>query len=250
MYNFTVSEVLDQAWALTKKHGLLLALILFVISLVGGAFTNVDSAQVDALTRNLQSGGDINAFYREYYNVMALSVLSGGTFLGMLLSLVLTCALTAIMLSIARGKTSEISIEPCKMPVMTYVKFIAWELLYSIIVSIGFCLCIIPGIWLAARLVTVAFYFIDDPEIGFGEAISRGWKSTEGHVMNLVGLGILCFFIVIAGLLLCCIGVYFTEVIAKFALIIVYLVLSGFYNRPAADDNIEVVETVEVEEVK
>ena len=70
MYNFTVSEVLDQAWALTKKHGLLLALILLVISLVEGAFTSVDSAQVDALTKNLQSGGDINAFYREYSTVM------------------------------------------------------------------------------------------------------------------------------------------------------------------------------------
>lgn len=250
MYNFTVSEVLDQAWALTKKHGLLLALILLVISLVEGAFTSTNPADYTEFVSKYQSGAaDPQAFMQDYSALLSQTAFSGGTALGMLLSLVLTCALTAIMLSLAKGKTSEISIEPCKMPVMTYVKYIAWQLLYGIIVGFGLCLCIIPGVWLGARLCTVSYYLIDNPEIGFGEAISRGWNSTSGHVMGLIGLGILCFFIVIAGLLLCCVGIYFTEVIAHFAIIIVYLVLSGFYNRPA-DESSDVVETVEVEEIK
>ncbi len=245
MYNFSISEVLDQAWALTKKHGLLLALILFVISLVESAFTNwVDPTQINALVENLDTN-DPNAFISAYSSMLQNVAFSPYILMGSLLTLVLNCAVRAIMLSLAKGTTSDISIEPVKMPVMAYVKYIAWEILYGIIVCIGLCLCIVPGLWIGARLATVQFYFLDNPEIGFGEAIRRGWESTDGHALNLIGLGIVCFFIVMAGLLLCCIGIYFTEVIAHFSLIVVYLILSGFYSQPSVADNLnDDVETI------
>ena len=82
---------------------------------------------------------------------------------------------------------------------------------------------IIPGIFFGARLSQASTYIIDHPESSLSEAISFSWRVTKGQVLSLFGLFIVLAVIVLAGLLICCIGVCFTAIIAKFAITSLYI---------------------------
>lgn len=78
------------------------------------------------------------------------------------------------------------------------------------IVCVGFCLLIIPGIYLCARL---QFYIaaIVEEDAGIMESLNRSWNLTKGNVMRLVLLFLSQIGIIIVGLLLLIIGVFVAE---------------------------------------
>ena len=84
-------------------------------------------------------------------------------------------------------------------------------ILGSIIIGVGFLVglifFIIPGIYLAIRFQFYTYVLLEQEECDCMKALSTSWTMTEGHVINLFALGLLSFFIVIAGVLAFLIGV-------------------------------------------
>ena len=60
--------------------------------------------------------------------------------------------------------------------------------LTTLVITIGLCLLIIPGIILTAGLLMTSFILKDDKEISAIDAMMKSWKMTSGHKVDLVVL--------------------------------------------------------------
>ena len=78
------------------------------------------------------------------------------------------------------------------------------------IVFVGFCLLIIPGIYLCARLQFYAAAIVEE-DAGIMESLNRSWNLTKGNVMRLILLFLSYIGIITVGLLLLIIGVFVAE---------------------------------------
>ena len=241
MSNITlsISEVTSKAWDLSKKHGLIIAAIILIIGLIAQTLGNIGfpwveymkaiatedpEAMLEALTQNM--GGMI---------VMAI--------VGWLISMAAYAGLLNIVLKITKGSMNGFDLSGFKMPVKTYLNYLLVTIIMSIIVTIGTICCLIPGIFLAARLSLAPSYVLEHPEGSIGEAIERSWNMTKGNFWNIFGLGAIYVLFCLVGLLCCCIGVYFAQAIGYFILAVVYFTLSGHTETPEC--SITVTETVQ-----
>jgi uncharacterized membrane protein len=106
-------------------------------------------------------------------------------------------------LSVARGQKPEFGV------VFSGGKFFASvcgaTLLYNFAVGIGFFLCIVPGLFLAAGWVAYLAFIVDKGQ-GAVEGLTSSWQATAPYRMNLIVYTLLSFLIFIAGFLACGIG--------------------------------------------
>lgn len=214
----SISEVLDKAWELTKKHGILLAVIYLVFTLVyeGMAVATYPSGYWSAIF-----SGNTNAV-QEYSDQMGFSALTPVLWI---LSVAFSAGFYRMILLIAKEEMPSPSFDAFKMEVMTYVKYFAVSLCLCVVVLLGFICFVLPGIYLGARLGFAQLYILENPNASIGEAFSVSWKMTEGNVLVIVGIGIVAGLISILGLLACCIGMYYTMVIGTFCIAVTYLTL-------------------------
>lgn len=223
----SISDVTSKAWELAKKHGLILAVVIFAIGAITQSFGLIGfpwGAYFETLAE-----GDTDALLRMTDGMGALSALS---ILGGLLSIVATAGVINIALKLTRGTMKSFDLVGFKMPFKTYANFVAATIITAIIISLGTVLCIIPGIFLAARLSLVPVYLIDHPDAGVGEAINHSWEHTKGNFWNLFGLGLVYVLLCIAGLVCCCVGVYFAQAIGYFMITVTYFTLCGEEKTP------------------
>ena len=78
------------------------------------------------------------------------------------------------------------------------------NILVFAIIGIGFVLLIVPAIIFACKLAFVP-YLVTDQKMDAVEAIKKSWEMTKGHSWTIFGMGIMSFFIALAGLI--CLGV-------------------------------------------
>lgn len=114
-----------------------------------------------------------------------------------------------------------------------FLMFLCASVAYSFIVVVGLCLCVLPGIYLAIRLVFVPILSVDRPRLMFGELFSRSWQLTKGHFFDLLLLGLLAILVNFVGLICCCVGVIFTSIISGFMFALAYRILSPKGDMPA-----------------
>lgn len=225
---FTVSMVRSRAWELTKKHGLIIAVVLFVIAMLTQTISMLGfptQAYMSALTN-----GDAEAALALFEG---LGTLTATSLLAWVINAVLTTGVLRCVILIAKGEMVNFELSGFKMPFTTYVYFILATILVGIIVGLGTCLCIIPGIFLGVRLILVCPHILEHPEDGLGGAFKHSWNVTKGHFWSLFGLLLLYVLFCFLGLLCCCIGMYFAVAMGYFMLVVAYLILS---NKPADVD--------------
>jgi len=70
-------------------------------------------------------------------------------------------------------------------------------------------------------------YYIMDQDTGVWESFSLSWMVTRGHVFDLLVLFLLSFFIFVAGIIACCVGVLYTAPVAALAVAYAYRKFSG-----------------------
>lgn len=88
--------------------------------------------------------------------------------------------------------------------IITY--FVA-EILAGIVITIGLCLFIIPGIYLALRFQFCAAIIVEE-DAGIIESLKRSWEITAGQEVSLFFLMLAMIGIVILGLILLGIGIF------------------------------------------
>lgn len=90
-----------------------------------------------------------------------------------------------------------------------YVNIVLAHLLATALIILGFIFFIIPGFILACRLVFVP-YLVMDRRLDPIKAVEKSWQMTYGHGWKIFGMGIISFFLIIFGLILMVVGVFFS----------------------------------------
>lgn len=226
MVYFSVSDVLERSWELTKKYGIILVVVYLVLYLiqyfVGNLFT--PAIDVEAL-QNAIEDQDFKTIMSMYYSNPT------GMIVSTILSAIVMLGFTNCLLQLSKGTATEVSFDQWKLDLGVYVKYVVIEIIVKIITSIGYVFCIIPGIYLQARLQFASIRVIDHPEEDIMGCIKTSWNMTSGNVMNLILLVLACVAIMIVGFICCCIGAIPAAVICGFAEVVAYLILSGWYNK-------------------
>lgn len=226
MIYFSVSDVLERSWELTKRYGIVLVIVYFVLYLiqyfVGNLFT--PAIDVDALQSALENQ-DFNAIMKLYYSNPT------GMIVSTVLSAVIMLGFINCLLQLAKGTSNEVAIDHWKLDINVYVKYVVIAIVVKVLTTIGYCCCIIPGLYIDARLKFASVRAIDCPEDDIMGCIKASWNMTSGNVMNLIFLVLAEIAIVIIGILVCCVGYLPAVVIVSFADVVAYLVLSGYYNK-------------------
>jgi hypothetical protein len=94
-------------------------------------------------------------------------------------------------------------------------------LVTTIIIVIGIFMLIVPGIIFACRLAFVPFLVIDQ-KMEAMEALKASWAMTKGHGWTVFFMGLLAFFIIIAGLIVLIFGVLISAMWISAAFAILY----------------------------
>ena len=141
------------------------------------------------------------------------------------LGIVFVVGYNQYILQSVRGN-SEFNFNLWKQPYMLYVNIALAKIIVGIIVVLGFVCCILPGIYLCARLQYTTFNLIDNKEDNAFTAIGKSWDMTKGNGLTLFGLQFIYLGIIIIGLLCCCVGIFFAPVVITFIEAAVYFALT------------------------
>ena len=188
---------IKRAWELTKRHFGLLIATGVVYAILSGGF---DAATSAALGLNTEADSGIGTGSQA-------SVPTGPSIfhwvVSSLLDLFLGLGLARIALNLVSGKAANVSMlfgEGRKL-----VPMAAASLMYYAMVVVGLILLIVPGIYLALRFSQFGAAIVDK-DLGAIESLKYSAKLTEGNKMNLLGLYVLCFLVVLAGILALLVG--------------------------------------------
>jgi hypothetical protein len=77
----------------------------------------------------------------------------------------------------------------------------------SVLLAIGFAICIVPGIYLAI-MWAFTYPIIGETRMGFWDAMQASVRLTRGHRMELLLLCLASILVVFLGLLFCIVGVF------------------------------------------
>ena len=224
MKELSVSESISQGWELAKKHGLLLAVFVFVFGIAMSLLNSftLPSGFMEQYVNAIQTQ-DTESLQR-----LAMQSTTGSTVISIIqlvIEVIFMAGFCATIMKLVRGIMEKVSLKGFKMPAMTYLKYFAISIIVGLIVGIGTALCVIPGIFFAVRLAFADWYILDHPEAGIGEAISASWKMTKGNFWSVFGLLLSEVGIILLGYLCCCIGVLFAVPFACFAESCAYMTL-------------------------
>lgn len=87
------------------------------------------------------------------------------------------------------------------------ITFFVAYIFMSIIIIFGFCLFIIPGIYLGLRLQFFMAFIVEE-DAGIIESLKRSWEITRGQVMSLFWLMLAMIGFFLLGVILLGIGVF------------------------------------------
>lgn len=216
--DFNISGIVSQAWELTKKH--------FPIFLLGIILLNTISylpnmASDTMYLNSILKNGTImtqEEIIESLSPAELMGMLGGYLLLGIAAALLynyVSIAYSRMLYRTIHGEKPDLT-AALKGAYKGYWPYIGTYLLVTIVVSVGACCCIIPGIYLSVRLLFVPYLKAIHPEKSLGECFSQSWEMTKDHFWDLFLLGIVAVLIALAGFLLCCVGVLFTSVIYYF----------------------------------
>ena len=229
-FNLDFNSAFSTGWEITKKQGLLVAVIFFGVGVVSSGLQNIMGSSIDVTTYKemieAMTSGDTEGMAR-----LSQGINNGGSmigsWIGALLQVIVSVGLYNLALGLYSGKFQSIDFNAFKLPFVTYLKVIAVSILVGIATFVSLFFCIVPFFLVAPRLQFAAIYMVENPEVGVFDAIVASWKMTEDNLLPMIGLGFAFAGIAIVGLMACCIGVYFTDAFILFTTVAAYLQLKG-----------------------
>lgn len=109
-----------------------------------------------------------------------------------------------------------------------FVNILVYSLISSIIITISFGLCLLPGFFVAPFLM-LGFPILLFENASFGEALSKSFKIASENYGVFLGATVLGILISISGIILCFIGILLT---AYFYLAVMYSLYVAYQGNP------------------
>jgi len=107
-----------------------------------------------------------------------------------------------------------------------YVNIVLASLLVMGLVGIGLIVLVIPGIYIACRLIFVG-YLVMDEELDPIAAVEASWRITRGHALKIFLLGLTSIFVFAFGLLLLLVGAFPATIWIKASFASLYLAITS-----------------------
>ncbi|MBR6538737.1 MAG: glycerophosphoryl diester phosphodiesterase membrane domain-containing protein [Bacteroides sp.] len=243
---FSVGLVLDKAWELTKKHFPVFLLLTILGYIIGGIF---QYAYYGPYLELALSNLDTTITEDEWMNMM---VANGEiwNWVGKLSLAGIFVFLVNNYLAVVGGRMLHAAVYDERVDMSaefknarhTFLFYLGTWIVYLVIVTIGSFLCILPGIFLAVRLMFAPMIAINHPELTFSEAFTRSWQMTKGYFWQMIGLYLLVILINILGLICCCVGYLLTMVITYMMYGYAYKLLYPVEENIPLEEPIEVTE--------
>ncbi len=115
-----------------------------------------------------------------------------------------------------------------------YINVVLTALLVFGLVCIGFIALVIPGIYVACRLV-FASYLVMDEGMEPIAAVEASWRITRGHTWTIFLLGLTSFFLFVLGMILLLVGIFPAIMWIKASFASLYLSITRADTRVAPD---------------
>ncbi len=112
-----------------------------------------------------------------------------------------------------------------------YVNVVLASLLVLGLIGIGVVVFVIPGIYVACRLVFVG-YLVMDEGLDPIAAVEASWRITRGHAFKIFLLGLVSIFVFFGGLMLLLVGAFPASMWIKASFASLYLAIT---NQPRAE---------------
>jgi uncharacterized membrane protein len=199
-------------WRVMSKNFIslfLVALILFVASIPVGIFFNISDIEPYKWGHLPLH---VSHFEIDKWGIMAFAVIMAQVF-GLAYSIFLLSPLKygsrLVYLKAARNDKFEVvnMFDSFK----NYLNVVLASLLSGAIIAFGFFFLIIPGILFACRLAFVPF-LVMDKKLDPVKAVEESWRLTKGHGWRILWMGILAFFIIIAGFIALIFGLFISSI--------------------------------------
>ncbi len=182
--SFSIKEVVNSAFELTKKHFWVIAgasFISIVISLAFGYASDFVNP-IDPITQKI--------------NFSTISF--GLNLISLAIGIALSYNITKMNLSAVSGGMPKLKDILNKIDIKKISVWFLTNLIYVFIIFIGLILFIIPGIYLMLRYMFVS-YLVIDKNLSIKESFALSTKMTEGIKWNLLGLtGVIVLISIIA----------------------------------------------------
>lgn len=220
MKKIDTAQCMSQAWELFKQHAVGLILLYFVYFLISGFISSFGGGSPFAALEAIRSGNNEAA--------MNSNPSSLASILSYVISAAFMVGFTILNLRIVRGQAiADMSCikEAYNQSGNLYLKIIGAYILMGLAEALGYICCIIPGIFLTARLGFVCELIYDNPDMGVIDAFKASWELTSGNTGSLMGLVVLTVVIAIAGLICCCIGIVAAVPFTNLISIVAYVTL-------------------------
>lgn len=242
---FSVGLVLDKAWELTKKHFPVFLLLTILGYIIGGILQYAYYGPYIELV--MENGTTIT---EEEWLSMMFADGDGWSWIGKISLIALFVFLANNYLLVVGGRMLHAAVYDERVDMSaefknarhTFLFYLGTWIVYLVIVTIGSFLCILPGIFLAVRLMFAPMIAINHPELTFSEAFTRSWQMTKGHFWQMIGLYLLVILINILGLICCCVGYLLTMVITYMMYGYAYKLLYPVEENIPLEEPIEVTE--------
>ncbi len=211
---FDIGEVMSTSWSIFKANMGACVGAVFVVGMLNG-FVQQIVGGVQAVIVGDQPGNQMGLFI--LVNIVGFVI----TFT---FQTWLTLGQMILFLNVARGRESNIGQVFTGGPVL--LNGLGTQLLYSIIVTLGTLLLIIPGV-IFALMFSQSLLLVVDREMSVMDALQTSREITYGNKASLLVLYLAGFGLFIVGLLACCIGALFTGSYVTLMLIVAYLQMTG-----------------------
>jgi hypothetical protein len=200
-YQVNIGSCVSRGWELVKKHFWLSVGVTFLIMAVSAA-------------------------------VGAVPVL--GIVAGLALNYVFWGGLDWFFLKLARGEKAEVSDAFVGFS-KAFVPLMLFSLVGQLLTTIGFALCILPGIYLMVAWLLFTALLIIDKKLDFWPAMELSRKVISHHWFSVFGLFLVTLLIMLAGLLALVIGFFVALPVCVAAIVYAYEdIFNGAPQAPAA----------------
>jgi hypothetical protein len=149
-----------------------------------------------------------------------------------LLGIFLALGLCRILLNLVSGRA--ISIGMLFAGGKKFLPAIGASILFILMVFVGLALFIVPGIYLALRF-GFYIYAMVDRDLGVFDSLRYSSSITTRNRLNLFGLSVFVFLIILAGVVALCVGLIFAIPVASLAWAVAYRWMQ--YGYLAAEDH-------------
>ena len=216
-YDLDIWSCIRRAWELMKANfGPMIGISLLVFLAMGGLNQLIDLPARDAMNDAVK--GQFTA-----HGAMLIIVT---TLIDMPFRTLFLAGLFRYYLKLIRNEPAEIgdafsgfTLAPGRLILLAYVQ--------SLLVLAGFCLCLLPGIYLGVAWA-FSLILVIDKNLGFWEAMELSRKVVTRHWFIILGLVLVNSLISISGIVACCVGVFVTAPIGLCSLVYAYEDIFGY----------------------